>query len=236
MNRFLINCKKTHSQFAQTTTGDFPKVVSSGGDFSLCAHWCCWQFRLIFKQMSLFNKSILFYCSQWCQFFVLVKMKKLSTAKIAWLFNANSTGVGLIALEKNHGCQQNEICSQITCVLPFDLDFMQNLNVHHHVESNRQVRPCYKNWLYVCSLSVYFRQEWFYVSQLSHQKNLSTGRSRNFARMAHTQECPLWPQKLFVDNSAIQKAAGSRSFRLEPPPAAVPATGSIHGLWEFQEF
>ena len=36
--------------------------------------------------------------------------------------------------------------------------------------------------------------------------------------------------------SAILKAAGRRSSRLEPPPGAIPAAGSIHGLWEFQEF
>ena len=36
-------------------------------------------------------------------------------------------------------------------------------------------------------------------------------------------------------NSAIHKATGRHSSRLEPPPGAVPAAGSIHGLWEFQE-
>ena len=35
--------------------------------------------------------------------------------------------------------------------------------------------------------------------------------------------------------STIYKAASRHSFRLEPPPWAVPATISIHGLWEFQE-
>ena len=163
-------------------------------------------------------------------------MKEVSTAKIAWLFNANSTGVGLISLEKNHGCQENEICSQITCVLPFDLDFMQNLNVHHHVESNRQVRPCYKNWLYVCSLSVYFRQEWFYVSQLSHQKNLSTGRSRNFARMAHTQECPLGPRSslsitaLFRKPPVVVLSGWSHPQGPFQPPAPFTAYGSFRNF------
>ena len=35
--------------------------------------------------------------------------------------------------------------------------------------------------------------------------------------------------------SAIHKAASRHSSWLEPPPGAVPAAGSIHGLWEFQE-
>ena len=49
---------------------------------------------------------------------------------------------------------------------------------------------------------------------------------------------PGWkaPQPLLpIPNSAIHKAAGRHSSQLEPPPGAVPAAGSIHGLWEFQE-
>ena len=38
--------------------------------------------------------------------------------------------------------------------------------------------------------------------------------------------------KTALTNSNIHKAVGRR---LERPPEVVPAAGSIHGLWEFQE-
>ena len=40
---------------------------------------------------------------------------------------------------------------------------------------------------------------------------------------------------LILVNSAIHKAAGQASSQLERTPGVVPAAGSIHGLWEFQE-
>ena len=42
--------------------------------------------------------------------------------------------------------------------------------------------------------------------------------------------------KMFAVYSAIHKATSGRSSQLEPLPGTIPATGSIHGLWEFQEF
>ena len=50
--------------------------------------------------------------------------------------------------------------------------------------------------------------------------------------------CPIdnaLPYREKLLNSTIHKAAGRHSSWLEPPPGAIPAAGSIHGLWEFQE-
>ena len=40
---------------------------------------------------------------------------------------------------------------------------------------------------------------------------------------------------MFEPNSTIHKADSRHSSRLEPTPGAVPAAGSIHGLWELRE-
>ena len=68
--------------------------------------------------------------------------------------------------------------------------------------------------------------------------NGSAGSDVNYVQpKIHSNTAQGWGffTKVVNHNSAIHKAADRHSSQLEPPQGAVPATSSIHSLWEFQE-